>query len=168
MICEWQKAKHLCLTYSSVYHSCTLLPYCCLPSCINRQYHSNLHTYLLLSYAVQGSSSSSPAHPASLCVHGFAELVHLTSDSPQSQASLHWAAAYQDCLQLQGHAQQCFTAEVLPVLMAHYASGLGPSTSQVRTGLALLDRMLQYSFCCQTDHWSGICLFCTVIWDSPR
>ena len=57
--------------------------------------------------------------------------MHLLSDFPQLQASLHWAAAFQGFLQLQGQVQQCFAAEVLPVLTAHYMSGLGPSTTQV-------------------------------------
>ena len=54
------------------------------------------------------------------------------SDFPQLQASLHWASAYQKGLQLQSHVQQCFAAEVLPVLLAHYVAGLGPNTAQVR------------------------------------
>ena len=91
-----------------------------------------LHAHLLLSCVMQGSAKSSSAHPAILEAHGFTELAHLVSDSPELQASLHWVSACQSCLQLQSHAQQCFTAEVLPVLMAHYVSGLGPSTAQVR------------------------------------
>ena len=81
------------------------------------------------------------------------ELVHLIADFPQLQASLHWAAAYQTCLQLQGHAQQCFAAEVLPVLMAHHVAGLGPSTAQVCVGLPLPSpawpSASPQSFCCQ-------------------
>ena len=57
------------------------------------------------------------------------------SDFTQLQASLHWASAYQEGLQLQSHVQQCFVAEALPVLMAHYVAGLGPCTAQVRMAL---------------------------------
>ena len=81
---------------------------------------------------LQVSAAASATSPATLYVHGFTEILHLMSDSPQLQSSLQWAVTYQACLQLQGQALQCFAAEVLPVLMAHHVSGFGPSTEQVR------------------------------------
>lgn len=63
------------------------------------------------------------------------------SDFPRLQASLRWAAAFQDFLQLQGQVQECLAAEALPVLMAlHMSGGLGVSTTQVCTSH-------QYSVC---------------------
>lgn len=63
------------------------------------------------------------------------------SDFPRLQASLRWAAAFQDFLQLQGQVQECLAAEALPVLMAlHMSGGLGVSTTQYVTRLAALSR----------------------------
>ena len=115
---------------------------------------------------VQANAETPSTQPATLYVHGFTELMHFVSDFPQSQTNLRWAAAYQGLMQLQGHAQQCFAAEVLPVLMAHYVFGLGPSTAKVCVcvclcvcEIACMAIMLQYySLSCQayTDMTTGV------------
>lgn len=128
--CMLQHGKHqsISLPYSFVCHM--LWPCCCSLSCSSHKHYTVLtHSFLICVLQVSAAASETPR--ATIYIHGFTEILHLMSDSPQLHSSLQWAVAYQACLQLQGHALQCFAAEVLPVLMAHHVFGLDRSTEQV-------------------------------------